>query len=1019
MEEASVAGESPDRSKQRESSVEPTSGSAGAVPDPRVAASAPRGGVDTATRAFSVRDLKAETPEEPAPAETPDEPALAETPDELTASGTTEEPGETGEAGKPAAGSAAAESAADEAGKAAETADTGKPAKVGAPRPAARTGETEAADEAADEAGDGDGDGVGDKNAADDAAETGTTDKATAAGQASETPEGTSPAKADPRRPVGVTGKTEAAEELSEPEDQRTESTSETTETDETTETGQASRAGTAEEAAKPANADATGKSTEAGPAATDRVAAEVGTAATDRSAADAGADGADRVAVAGASEGVGGASRGSKGVEEGSGGSEAVGGGDERLRAAVAQWVASADEKGSDEGSADAGDGAKERSESGAGAAEAKPASQAGDKSAPKPVSQPVSKSAPKWAAGADEGADEGEGDEPKSDKAESDKAQPGNDESDKAQPGNDGSDKAESGSGKSDKAQPGNDGSDKAESGNDGSDKAESGSGKSDKADESGKAVDGGGGSGVDQPTAVFKAPRPKPAVDQPTTMLKLGGATKPKPDADKADAEPEAAAPAERTSKFVALKPLDEPRPLKPAAKASPEVTALVPQIGPERTTQQPLPPKPPLDLLAELTNTPPPPPTPLRTLGRRIKIWTPLVLLLVVVFAIAQAVRPLPATALTLTAKDSYTFEGGKTQLPWPGEGQGWMDVDGVGTMGGFGQQKPVAIGSVAKTMTAYIILKDHPLKAGEEGPKIEIDATAEKEGGYDVTGDESTLNTVKAGDFLTEKQALSAVLIPSANNIARLLARWDAGSEAAFVKKMNATAKELGMTRTTYTDPSGLKETTVSTAEDQVKLGRAFVQVPALVSISSAASWTDPSGKYWNNYNELPFKTGAIGIKTGSTSAAGGNLLFASRREVNGRSVTLVGAVLGQHKKEILATVNAVSKTALLAAQDALTSAKIVKKGDVVGYVDDKLGHHTPVVVTKDVSAVGWAGMTVKLSFVADEVPHTAKAGAQVGTLTVGDGSGSAVKVPVALQADLVEPGFTDKLTRIG
>lgn len=377
------------------------------------------------------------------------------------------------------------------------------------------------------------------------------------------------------------------------------------------------------------------------------------------------------------------------------------------------------------------------------------------------------------------------------------------------------------------------------------------------------------------------------------------------------------------------------------------------------------------------------------------------------------------RPLPATALALTAEDSYTFEGGKTQLPWPSEGQGWMDADGVGTVGSFGKQTPVAIGSVAKTMTAYIILKDHPMKAGEEGPEIEVDATAEKEGGYDVSGDESTLNTVKAGDRLTEKQALSAVLIPSANNIARLLARWDAGTEAAFVKKMNATAKELGMSDTTYTDPSGLKETTVSTAEDQVKLGRAFVKVPALVSISSAASWTDPSGKYWNNYNTLPYYIGAIGIKTGSTTAAGGNLLFASRKKVNGQTVTLVGAVLGQHKPKILETVNAVSKTALLAAQDALTSAKILKKGDVVGYVDDRLGGRTPVVITKDVSAVGWAGMTVKLSFTADDVPHTAKAGTQVGTLTVGDGTSSAVKVPVALQSDLTEPGFSDKLTRIG
>ncbi|KOV71630.1 MULTISPECIES: D-alanyl-D-alanine carboxypeptidase [unclassified Streptomyces] len=506
------------------------------------------------------------------------------------------------------------------------------------------------------------------------------------------------------------------------------------------------------------------------------------------------------------------------------------------------------------------------------------------------------------------------------------------------------------------------------------------------------------------LDQPTTVFKAVRPKtPPVDQPTTMLKLGG----KPKAPESESE--------RTSKFVALK--DDLR--KPAAEAkAADATTPVPQIGPERTTQQPLPPKPPLDLLAELTNTPPPPETPVRTLVRRIKIWTPLVLLLAIIFAVVQAVRPLPTPTLALTGKDSYTFAGDRTQLPWPGEGQGWMDVDGVGTMGHFGKQTPVAIGSVAKTMTAYIILKDHPLKPGQEGPKIKVDATAEKEGGYNKAG-ESTLDTVKAGDTLTEKQALSAVLIPSANNIARLLARWDAGSEAAFVKKMNATAKELGMTGTTYTDPSGLKETTVSTAEDQVKLGRAFVKVPALVAISSAASWTDPSGKFWPNYNELPYRIGAIGIKTGSTTAAGGNLLFASRKQVGGQTVTIVGAILGQHKPEILKTVNAVSKTALLAAQDALTSAKIVKKGDVVGYVDDRLGGRTPVVVTKDVTAAGWAGKKVELSFASGTVPHTAKAGTRVGTLTVGDGTAGAVKVPVALQKDLTEPGIGAKLTRLG
>ncbi|WP_151478346.1 D-alanyl-D-alanine carboxypeptidase [Streptomyces albicerus] len=595
------------------------------------------------------------------------------------------------------------------------------------------------------------------------------------------------------------------------------------------------------------------------------------------------------------------------------------------------------------------------------------------------------------------------------------------------------------------------------------------------------------------VDQPTAIFKMPAR--AVDQPTTMLKLGDAkpgakpkagpdkgaaaepgdkpdagagkgTAPKPGAesdaksgesappkpgekpdagagkaaaaepgkdaagepgDKAApawaAKPSAEPEAERTSKFVALKPLDEPAPPKarPAVPPAAE-TAAIPQVGPERTTQQPLPPKPPLDLLAELTNTPPPRQTPVRTIMRRVKIWTPLVLLLAVVFAVVQAVRPLPTPTLTLTADESYAFEGSKVSLPWPGEGQGWMDVNGIGTVDRFGEQKPVAIGSVAKAMTAYVILKEHPLKRGEDGEKIPVDAKAETEGGYDAQG-ESTLNTVKEGDTLTEKDAIAAIMIPSANNIARLLARWDTnGSEKEFVDKMNAAAKDLGMTNTTYTDPSGLKETTVSTAEDQVKLGNELVQMQALVDITKLPTWVDPSGKKWDNYNRLVPYNNAIGIKTGSTTKAGGNLLFAATQDVDGETVIVVGAVLGQHKPPIIDTVNAVSKTAMIAAQEALTSRKILKKGDVVGYVDDGLGGHTPVVATKDVSAVGWAGQTVKLKLSEDgtTIPHEAKAGTKVGSLSVGDGTtGDAVEVPVALQSDLTEPGYGSKFTRVG
>ncbi|MFJ7769010.1 D-alanyl-D-alanine carboxypeptidase [Streptomyces sp. NPDC097107] len=544
--------------------------------------------------------------------------------------------------------------------------------------------------------------------------------------------------------------------------------------------------------------------------------------------------------------------------------------------------------------------------------------------------------------------------------------------------------------------------------------------------------------GGRPVDQPTAVFKAPRPSaPAVDQPTTMLKLGDTANP-PKTGKEDksgkggkgGDAPARVPevgAERTSKFVALRHPDDPATRKPPPEAprAPQAprtgaTAAVPQVGPERTTQQPLPPKPPLDLLAELTNTPPPPETPLRTTVRRVKIWTPLVILLVIVFGVVQSMRELPAPELDLTAQDSFTFEGGKPEIPWPSSGQAALDVQGIGTFGSSGDQQPVPIASVAKVMTAYVVLRDHPLESGAEGPKIQIDQAAEDQS---QAGQESTVNVFQ-GDSISQREALESILIASANNVARLLARWDAGSEKAFVEKMNAAAKDLGMSNTTYTDPSGLNNTTVSTAVDQVKLAKEAMKSPAFREVAAMMSYDDYKGVNHSNWNHLVGHNDVVGIKTGTTTSALGNLVFAAKKEVGGETRTIVGAVVrqpaGGKDNTILGAALDSGDKLIRAAQDTLESSTILKKGSVVGYVDDGLGGRTPVVATQDVKAVGWPGLTVRLTFKADEVPHTAAAGTKVGTLTVGDGEAAgAVKVPVALQKDLVEPAFTDKLTRLG
>ncbi|MFJ8774050.1 D-alanyl-D-alanine carboxypeptidase family protein [Streptomyces microflavus] len=513
--------------------------------------------------------------------------------------------------------------------------------------------------------------------------------------------------------------------------------------------------------------------------------------------------------------------------------------------------------------------------------------------------------------------------------------------------------------------------------------------------------------------------------------------------KPEQEKPEqGKPESAV--ERTSTFVPLRSDDArpaPAPRAPETPETPETGTPVPAGTPaaapetasatpsapswaaaERTRQQPLPPKPPLDLLAELTNTPPPAETPVRTAVRRVKIWTPLVLLLLIVFAIVQVMRPLPEPVLELTAKPTYTFEGGATKLSWPGQGQSAVMVDGVGSLGSEGAQKPAPIASVAKVMTAYVILQEHPLKGDEEGETITADQKAEDES---KNADESTAPLTK-GQQLTQRQMLQLLMIPSGNNAARLLARWDAGSEDKFIDKMNDAAKDLGMTGSTYTDPSGLKKTTVSTATDQLKLAQAVMRNDVFRKIVDMPEIEIKGidGKIYNN-NTLLLEPGVSGIKTGSSTPAGGNLLWSANTVVDGKTLWIYGAVMGQqagtgrvYDSLTLSLTN--SLKLIKGAQEAPTSTMVVKKGDVVGYVDNGFGAQTPVIATKNLKAVGWAGLEVELK-VTDSgkgIAHAAKSGSEVGMVTVGTGTGK-VTAPVVLQDDLTEPAFGDKLTRIG
>jgi D-alanyl-D-alanine carboxypeptidase (penicillin-binding protein 5/6) len=339
------------------------------------------------------------------------------------------------------------------------------------------------------------------------------------------------------------------------------------------------------------------------------------------------------------------------------------------------------------------------------------------------------------------------------------------------------------------------------------------------------------------------------------------------------------------------------------------------------------------------------------------------------LVLVVLALATmrriATEPTPPLTVQRTLAAYVRLPGSSPVLAWPREGQAAVEVEGVGSFGTSGGSAAVPIASVAKVMTAYLTLLERPLAAGEGGFVMTITAADVEEEERRFALNQSTLS-VRAGERITERQALEALLLPSANNIAELLAVHDAGGRAAFVARMNATARRLGMTSTTYTDPSGFERETVSTAADQLKLAQAAMHEPAFAAIVDQSSVKLPVVGRVVNYNALVGSDGYVGVKTGSDEAAGGCLVFAKRVTIAGRRLTVLGVVLGQREGSLIEAALTSARRLGDSAAAALRMETVLPAGTTVLTARSADGRRTTAATATAVRAIGWAGLSLPI-----------------------------------------------------
>lgn len=137
--------------------------------------------------------------------------------------------------------------------------------------------------------------------------------------------------------------------------------------------------------------------------------------------------------------------------------------------------------------------------------------------------------------------------------------------------------------------------------------------------------------------------------------------------------------------------------------------------------------------------------------------------------------------------------------------------------------------------------------------------------------------ESRIEGLRVGQSFDLRSMLKMLMIPSGNNVARLLGRWHTQSEdeTVFVRKMNEAARSLGMKNTVYTDPSGLDKGTVSTAVDQLKLAEAVMKFDSFRQVVALPDADIPgAGRIYNNTLLTADALSVRGIKTGSNTPPG-------------------------------------------------------------------------------------------------------------------------------------------------
>ena len=394
-------------------------------------------------------------------------------------------------------------------------------------------------------------------------------------------------------------------------------------------------------------------------------------------------------------------------------------------------------------------------------------------------------------------------------------------------------------------------------------------------------------------------------------------------------------------------------------------------------------------------------------------KRSKRWfiVSLVILLGASFAAFVLSEPFASAQPEVTFL--YSRSPQALELSWPSYGEAAIGASGDGVLATHGNDTPLPTASVAKILTALAVLKQAPLTLNTNGPIITL-TQADVDSYNKYLAENGSVVKVAVGEQISEYQALEAMLMPSANNIAETLARWAFGSISDYNTYANNYALQLGMSNTVITDPSGFLGTTVSTPRDLVVLGEAALANPVISQIAAKTSATIPVQGIIDNVNVLLGHEGIVGIKTGNNDQDQGCFLFASRQTIGPQQVTVVGVIMNGPN---LGTAMWDALPLISSTVAAFHDLAIVKAGTTIASYTTAWGDQGSMVAKNDLSIIAWENAFITTSVSLNKLTAPLSEGSNVGTMTVSDTtSNTKYQVPIILQNAIKEPSLFWKFT---